>query len=69
MTKGPDIADKWCVRFLTPDGYYTFTDIKSRSGLPMPKAAAYAWGLQEVAKNPERYAGVASVYRIDHEDV
>lgn len=62
-----DIAHSWRVRFALPDGFYTFTDIRSTSGLPMPKAAACAWGLQEVAKNPKLYASVASVYSIDHE--
>jgi hypothetical protein len=63
----PDIAHKWRVRFQTTDGYYTFTDVGSASGLPLPKAAAWAWGMQELRKSPERYASVAHVYSIDRE--
>jgi hypothetical protein len=62
-----DLAHRWRVRFALQDGYYTFTDIGSASGLPIPKAAASAWGLEELRKNPERYSSVASVYSIDHE--
>lgn len=63
-----DIAHSWRVRFATPDGHYTFTDISSPTGLPLPKSAALAWGQNEVRANPKRYASVASVYSIDHED-
>lgn len=62
-----DIAHNWRVRFALPDGYYTFVDIGSSTGLPIPKAAALAWGSQEVRKNPARYSSVASVYSIDDE--
>lgn len=64
---GAEVAHNWRVRFQMPDGYYTFTDIGSTSGLPMSKAATLAWGANEVCKNPYRYSNVASVYSIDHE--
>ena len=61
-----ETARKWRVRFSTPDDCYTFVDITR--GLPMPKEDALAWGEEQVRQVPQRYAAVASVYSIDHED-
>ena len=61
-------AHEWRVRFKTPDGFFTFIDIKLNSGLPLTKVAALAWGQQQLRLKPESYASVAHVYSIDKED-
>lgn len=59
----------WRVRFETPDGMFTFVDL--RIGDPLGDGKlwhrddAEKWAAQEVQKNPSKYARVAKVYAID----
>ena len=66
--RAKEFARQWRVRFSTTDGFCTFVDIGSKDGAPFSKATAWTWGQREVDRSPDRYAGVSSVYSIDHEN-
>ena len=64
----PETAHRWRVRWETPDGMYTFTEIH-RAGSPMTRAEVEAWGEEQVRLLPKRYKRVAVCYTVPDGDV
>jgi len=60
-----DEALKWRVRFETPDGMYTFTDISKRGGFKLDRSEVEDWAETQVRANHGRYAKVAAVLNLD----
>jgi hypothetical protein len=61
-----EIASNWRVRFETPDGYFTFTDLTMPNGT-LTRAEAENWARVALKENPSRYARVAKVINLDAE--
>lgn len=56
-----ETATRWCVRWHTPDGMYTFADV-SRDGQPITRPEVEAWAASQVLLHPKKYASVALCY-------
>lgn len=55
----------WRVRFETPDGMFTFVDLRIGNGGVWHRRDAEEWATNELKTNPSKYARVAKVYAID----
>ena len=68
MMSDPDsiaLHHAWRVRFETPDGMFTFVDLRMENDNVLRRSEAEQWAQVAVKENPSRYARVAKVYAID----
>ncbi len=68
MMSDPDsiaLHHAWRVRFETPDGMFTFVDLRMENDNVLRRSEAEQWAQVAVKENPSRYARVSKVYAID----
>lgn len=56
---------RWRVRWETPGGMYTFTDVVKHGGFKLDRTEVEDWAETQVRAHPSKYTAVAAVINLD----